>query len=112
VHTGAANAQGLYEYAQVLENAGFYARALEQYREAMNALTQDTEQLKRSTLRFEQARLLLIADPENSEGITELSASVNEGFSDTERINVLLLDDRITHTHREEIRSILDELSP
>jgi tetratricopeptide (TPR) repeat protein len=108
VHTGAANPRGLYEYAQVLEDAGLYARALEQYEETIKALTADTEELKKSTLRFEKARLLLTVDPENNEGITELSSAVNDGFSDTEAIEALLRDDRITQANKDEIRKVID----
>jgi tetratricopeptide (TPR) repeat protein len=107
VHTESANPQGLYEYAQVLESAGFYARAMEQYRDAIEALTQDTETLKRSTLRFEEARLLLTMDPENEEGITGLSTAVREGFLDRAAIQALLDDERVIRPHREEITRIL-----
>ena len=104
-----ADPQGLYEYAQVLETAGLYARALEQYKAAISALTKDTDNLKKSTLRFEQARLLLTVDPENNGGITELSTAVTEGFSDTQAIEDLLRDDRITQNNKDEIRKIMEK---
>ena len=110
VNAGTANPQGLYEYAQMLESAGFYARSLEQYKEAIKALSADTKTLKKSKLRFEQARLLLTADPENKEGITELNTAVTEGFDDTEEIKVLLSDERITQAHKDEITKILDNI--
>ena len=108
VRAGAADPQGLYEYAQVLENEGFYARALEELRNASSSLIRDTETLKRSTLLFEVARLLLIADPENSEGINGLNAAIAEGFSDTALMETLLRDERITQTNRDGIRMILN----
>ena len=106
-----ADPRGLYEYAQVLETAGLYARALEQYKAAITALTKDTDDLKKSTLYFEQARLLLTADPENSEGIKELSSAVTEGFSDAQAIETLLRDDRITQNNKDEIKKILEQLA-
>ena len=108
---GTTNAQGLYEYAQVLESAALYARALEQYKAAINALTQDTPELKKSQIRYEEARLLLTADPENADGITELNTAVTEGFSDMAAIGDLLLDERITQANKEEIQKILDTVS-
>jgi tetratricopeptide (TPR) repeat protein len=108
VHTGTANPQGLYEYAQVLEGAGLYARAIEQYRDAIKALTRDTEDLKKSRLMFEEARLLLTMDPENEEGLTAFSNAVDEGFSDTESFEELLLDRRISGDRRNELRRIFD----
>jgi len=106
--TGAANPQALYEYAQVLEDADLYARALEQYKAAIAALTQDTQDLKKFQIRFEEARLFLTADPENGDGVKELSTAVTEGFSDTAAIEALLKDERITQTNKDEISKILD----
>ena len=103
----ASNPQALYEYAQVLENAGLYARAIEQYSSIIGSLGKDTDSLKKADVRFEKARLLLTADPENPEGIEELKTSVNEGFSDTNAIETLLLDQRITRENKEEINKIL-----
>ena len=110
LEAGTPGSQGLYEYAQVLESAGLYVRALEQYKAAISALTQDTAELKKSHLIFEEARLLLIADPENNEGITELHAAVTAGFSDTAAIQDLLLDERISSASKDEIRNILNSL--
>jgi tetratricopeptide (TPR) repeat protein len=102
--------QVLYEYAQVLEAAGLYARALEQYRAAITALQTDTETLKRSGLRFEAARLLFTADSGNDEGITELDAAAAEGFNDTEALEKLLDDSRISEAHKDAIRKTLDKI--
>ena len=110
VNTQPANAQGLYEYAQVLEKAGFYARSLEQYKEAIKVLTADTAELKKSKIRFDEARLLLTADPQNNIGIAELNTAVTEGFDDTEAIQVLLRDERITQVHKDEIRKTMDSI--
>jgi len=108
VHTGAVNPQGLYEYGQVLEEAGLYARAIEQYRDAIKALTKDTEDLKKANLMFEEARLLLTADPENEEGLTAFRNAVDEGFSNTETFEELLLDSRISNDRKTELRKIFD----
>ena len=110
VNAGTPNPQGFLEYARVLEKAEFYARALEQYNDAIKANTKDTENLKKSTIRFEKSRLLLAVDPENEEGLKEFTDAVNEGFSDIEAIEALTLDKRINQYHRDEIQKILDEL--
>ena len=110
VNTGTPHPQGLYEYAQVLESGGLYARALEQYKAAADALTEDTEDLKKSTLIFERARLLLTVDAENREGIAELNASVAAGFSDTAAIDELQRDERVSKENRDEIRKILNNI--
>ncbi|MDR0496083.1 MAG: tetratricopeptide repeat protein [Treponema sp.] len=106
----AANPQGLFEYAQVLEGAGHYARALEQYDAVITALTKDTAELKKSKLRFEKARLLLTVDPENDEGMTIFTTSISEGFSDTEAIENLLLDERLNQNNKTAIQKVLTDL--
>jgi len=110
VNAGTSNPQGFFEYAQVLEKAELYARALEQYDEAIKAITKDTETLKKNTVRFEKSRLLLTVDPDNEEGIKEFSSAVNEGFSDIDAIEALVLDQRINKYHKEEIEKILSRL--
>jgi tetratricopeptide (TPR) repeat protein len=102
--------QVLYEYAQTLEAASFYARALEQYRAAAEALQTDTETLKKSGLRFEAARLLFTADSGNDEGITELDAAVAGGFTDTDALETLLADSRIREAHKDAIRGAIDRI--
>jgi tetratricopeptide (TPR) repeat protein len=102
--------QVLYEYAQVLEEASFYARALEQYRAAAGALQTDTETLKKSSLRFETARLLFTVDSGNDEGIAELDAAVADGFADTEALEKLLDDSRISEVHKNAIRGAMDRI--
>ena len=112
VSTGTPSPQGLFEFAQVLEAAGFYSRAIEQLDDAMEALPADTATLRRSTLMFEKARILLVADPENEDGMEELNAAVTAGFYDTDAIEALLRDDRVTQANIYAIREVLNNLMP
>jgi tetratricopeptide (TPR) repeat protein len=97
-----------YEYAQVLEKAELYARALEEYRTALDGLSQDSADLKKPDLRYAIARLLLIADAESAEGLTELEAAVSEGFADTAALEELLKDERISAANRGNIQTLID----
>jgi tetratricopeptide (TPR) repeat protein len=107
-----------YEYAQVLESGQFYARALEEYRAVISALpqtqgaqgavTSDPNALDRTAVRFTAARLLLIADPEKNDGITELETAVTEGFTDTEKLTALLDESGISTAHKDDIRRIIE----
>jgi tetratricopeptide (TPR) repeat protein len=107
----ASNPQGLYEYAGVLENLSLYARALEQYRACLAALAQDTPNLTKAGLRFDIARLIMTADPDNDEGETELNAAMEAGFKDTKALEDLLLDARITEARKETVRKALDRIN-
>jgi tetratricopeptide (TPR) repeat protein len=94
-----------YEYAQVLEQGELYARALEEYRGILELVK--PEETLRSEVRFSLARLLLIADSQNGEGLTELKAALSEGFGDKDRIRELLAGARISPSAKEEIERML-----
>ena len=101
----------LYEYGQVLEKAELFALALDQYRAALSSLKTDLDNLKRSRVLFDIARLLLIADPGNAEGITGLNSAIAEGFNDSAALADLLDDSRINSDQKTEISKILETIS-
>jgi tetratricopeptide (TPR) repeat protein len=113
-----SDSQVRYEFALVLEKNTQYARALEEYRKILVDLPGDAAadqsesggELRRSAIQFALARLLLIADSENPQGLTELNLAVSEGYSDTEALNTLLRDEKVTDAAKEEIRKIIDAL--
>jgi tetratricopeptide (TPR) repeat protein len=110
---GNNDAKVRYEYAQVLEAAEFYARALEEYRAVATALPQgqtnsDPTAPVRADVRVSAARLLLIADPEKNDGIVELETAVTEGLTDTARLTALLDEPGISAEHKTEIRRIIE----
>jgi tetratricopeptide (TPR) repeat protein len=98
-----------YEYGQVLEEEGFFARAIEQYRETLNGLSRESTDPERSALRFTIARLFFIADGENPEGLTELKAAISEGYSDMEALRELAADERISEANRNDILALIAE---
>lgn len=98
-----------YEYGQVLEEAGFFARAIEQYRETLNSLPQDSTDPKRSDLRFTIAKLFFVADGENPEGLTELRAAITDGYSDMDVLRELAEDERVSEANRNEILALITE---
>jgi tetratricopeptide (TPR) repeat protein len=102
------------EYASALEAGGFYARAVEEYRKALTELpaSANPEDLSPATVRYTLARLLLIADPESPEGITELTQALREGFDDAEALESLMDEEGITQAHKTEIRRLIDEGPP
>ncbi|MDR3122467.1 MAG: tetratricopeptide repeat protein [Treponema sp.] len=110
---GNNDAKVRYEYAQVLESAEFYAKALEEYRAVIAALPQgkanpDPALPARTDVRVTAARLLLIADPEKDDGIAELETAVTEGLTDTEKLTALLNEPGVSANHKDEIRSIIE----
>jgi tetratricopeptide (TPR) repeat protein len=111
---GKDDAKVRYEYAQVLESAEFYAKALEEYQAVIAALPQgqaadaDPSALARTDVRVTAARLLLIADPEKNDGILELETAVTEGLADTEKLTKLLDEPGISAAHKAEINRIIE----
>jgi hypothetical protein len=98
-----------YEYAQLLESLEWYALALEEYRAAHSGLGAASVTPSRPEVRFNIARLLLIADAENTEGVSELRTAVNDGFRDFDEIEKLLADFRISAENRDTIHTIVTE---
>jgi tetratricopeptide (TPR) repeat protein len=103
------------EYAAVLEAGGFYARALEEYRTLLAELPKESssvQELSPARVRFTVARILLIADPENEEGLTELTAALREGFDDQDALEALMEEEGIAEVHKAAIRRLIDEGPP
>ncbi|MDR3303034.1 MAG: tetratricopeptide repeat protein [Treponema sp.] len=99
------------EYAAVLEEGGFYARALEEYRTTLTDLPDESATPSKPALRYAIARLLFIADSASDEGITELEAAITEGFKDTERLEALLDEPAISTAHKDEIRRLIADMN-
>jgi tetratricopeptide (TPR) repeat protein len=100
---GGADSRVRREYAEALERGGYYARAVEEYR----ALLQEAgAQSGRPELRFALGRLLLMADPE-ADGVAEIQAALDEGFSDTAALEALLEDPSVPAARREELRPVI-----
>ena len=98
-----------YEYAQLLESQQMYARALEEFRTVYMSLSSSSVEPSRAEVRFNIARLTLIADAQNTEGITELKEAVNEGYNDFDEIEKLLSSDKVSAASKNEIRAIVTE---
>ena len=100
-----------YEFAVILEEGGFFARALEEYRAALKDLSDKSENPTKTGLRFSIARLLLIADGGSEEGISELEAAVQDGFKDTAELEKLLEERAISDARKADIRRIIDGIN-
>ncbi|MDR0411016.1 MAG: tetratricopeptide repeat protein [Treponema sp.] len=96
-----------YEYAESLEQASLYARALEEYRTTYEALPQESIAPAKSTVRFVIARVLLLADSDNDEGIEELKGALIDGFDDFDAVKALLTEN-IPESRKIEIQALLD----
>jgi tetratricopeptide (TPR) repeat protein len=103
-----------YEYAEALEDGEYYARALEEYRNLLEVFPEggiktETGDLTGPGLRFIIARLLLIADGENEEGITELQQALTEGYDNPDALEALLENPAIGESRRADIRRVIEE---
>ncbi|MDR2419156.1 MAG: tetratricopeptide repeat protein [Treponema sp.] len=100
-----------YEFAVILEEGGFFARALEEYRAALKDLPDKSENPSKVGLRFSIARLLLIADSGSEEGISEIEAAVKDGFKDSAEVEKLLEERAISDARKADIRRIIDSMN-
>jgi tetratricopeptide (TPR) repeat protein len=103
------DAQIRYEYALVLENHEYYARAMEEYRKALTETSSSDKDLNNS-IRFALARTLLIADNASNTGITELQTAVKEGFNDIAAVEELLTKEKISSANKRTIENIINDM--
>ncbi|GHU25066.1 hypothetical protein FACS1894164_13240 [Spirochaetia bacterium] len=100
-----------FEFAQLLEEDSFYARAIEKYRQILKDLPAASTNPKPAQVNFALARLLLTADPENPDGILTLETAFKAG-ADRKDVEVLLENPDISDQTKESIRRILAAESP
>jgi tetratricopeptide (TPR) repeat protein len=98
-----------YEYAEILEKMELYARAIEEYQAILVNLPGDSVDPAKAGVRFSLARVFLIADGENPQGMLELRSALEEGFADQDALESLAEDKRIPEEGREEIRELIKE---
>jgi len=99
-----------YEYALALEHHELYARAIEEYRLAISQVAPQTNNIKKSDIRFALARVLLIADGESTEGITEMQDAVAEGFNDPAAIEELIESGKVTGANTDSLRDLVSSM--
>ena len=104
------DAQVRYEYAHVLEQHEYYARAMEEYRKALTEKTSSPNKSLNSNIHFALARTLLIADNASAAGITELQTALDEGFNDITSIEELLTKEKISQANKRTIENIINDM--
>jgi hypothetical protein len=87
-----------------------YARSLEEYRSALEGLAKGSVDPSKPDIRFSIAHVILTADSGNAEGIEELKGAVQDGFSDVEKMQELLDDERVRAADKDEIRLLLADV--
>jgi len=98
-----------YEYAQILEDNSLYARAIEEYKKALTEIADKAVNPKKNEVRFALARVLIIADGNNAEGVNELKTAVTDGFNDVEAVEKLL-NNKISTANKNGIQEIISNM--
>jgi len=104
-----SDAKVRYEYAQVLEDNELYARALEEYRKALTEIASTAVNPNKSEIHFALARVLIIADGDNAEGVKELQGAISDGFNDIKAIEELLKK-KINTANKNSIQEIINNM--
>jgi tetratricopeptide (TPR) repeat protein len=97
-----------YEYAACLEYTRLYALALEEYRAVYAAIPADSNTPTKPEARFAIARVMLIADGDNDESITELEGAIIDGFANFDAVAFLLTEETISQARKTDIQRIID----
>jgi len=104
-----SDAKVRYEFAQLLEDYELYARALEEYRKALTEISATAVNPGKKEIRFALARVLIIADGDNAEGVKELQSAVSDGFNDIEAVESLLKK-KISAANKNSIQEIINNM--
>jgi len=104
-----SDAKVRYEYAQVLEDNELYARALEEYQKALSEISATAVNPKKNEVRFALARVMIIADGGNDEGVKELQTAVSEGYGDIEAVENLLKN-KVSAANKTDIQEIINSM--
>jgi tetratricopeptide (TPR) repeat protein len=104
-----SDAKVRYEYGQVLEDNELYARALEEYRQAITDIPQASVNPAKNEIRFAVARVLLTADGDNTEGVNELQGAVNDGYDNIEAVEKLLTN-KVSAANKNTIQNIINTM--
>jgi tetratricopeptide (TPR) repeat protein len=99
-----------YEYAKTLEGLELYARAIEEYQSALSNFPSGSQNPSRADVRFDLARVFLIADRENPQGMTDLKTAISEGFTDKDALEALAADERVLESSKDEILELIKNL--
>ena len=99
-----------YEYAGILENYEFYARAIEEYRASLSASAANAVDPRRNEIQFAIAKAVLTADSADIKGLEELEAAVEGGFKNTEAVEALLGIENLSQANRLGIQEIISRM--
>jgi len=104
-----SDAKVRYEYAGILEENNLYARAIEEYRKALTEIPSNAVNPAKYDIRFALARTLIVADGENTEGLTELQTAVNDGFNDISAVEKILAL-KISASNKTAVQNIINNM--
>jgi tetratricopeptide (TPR) repeat protein len=102
-----SDAKVRYEYAMLLEDNNLYARAIEEYRKALTEIAANAVNPAKYDIRFALARSLIVADGDNTEGLSELQSAVNDGFKDISAVEKILTL-KISASNRNAVQNIIN----
>ena len=105
-----SNFKARYEYALVLEYHEFYARAIEELKQAVKESNATSTDPKQNEIQFALARVTLIAENESDQGITEMQKAVDQGFDNITAIEELTQNSLIRSSNITRLQNIIDNM--
>ena len=99
-----------YEYAELLEQFEFYARAIEEYRASLSAAAANAVDPRRNEIQFAIARAVLTADSTDTKGIEELEAAIEGGFRNIDAVQALTGIGHLSQANLLSIQEIINKL--
>uniref|UniRef100_A0A7C3HZ66 Tetratricopeptide repeat protein n=1 Tax=Gracilinema caldarium TaxID=215591 RepID=A0A7C3HZ66_9SPIR len=101
----------LKEFAEVAEQQALYSRAIEAYKKIKQTNRAEAAGLQKGEIDFLIGRLIMIADPSDSQGKASIETSLSLGYVNKEKIDALLADSRLSETQRQSLVVLFTEKS-
>jgi tetratricopeptide (TPR) repeat protein len=96
-----------FEFAETLEEQKLYAKALEEYTRLSEASADSADNHpEKSLVLFRIARVMLVSDPSDENGLTALEEALKNGYADETEIDALLETAGIAEEKRNELKNI------
>jgi tetratricopeptide (TPR) repeat protein len=93
-----------FEFAEALEEQKLYAKALEEYTRLSEASLDSAGSPEKSLVLFRIARVMLVADPSDENGLVALEEALKSGYADQAEIDALFEAAGISEEKRNELQ--------
>jgi tetratricopeptide (TPR) repeat protein len=99
----------LIEFAEVAEQQALYSRAIEAFKKIKQTNREEQAGLRKGEIDFRIGRLIMFADPADSQGLQLIESALSAGYHNKEQFDALLADTRLTETQNRALQKLFHD---